>query len=330
MLSRVIPSKLRPGDTVQVVAPSSLFMLPADMELTIRRRIQDELGLHLTFSVGSSLVPDALGSTSIQARVDDLHRAFSDPQIQGIFTFIGGYNSNELLPYLDWELFRRFPKVLCGYSDITALSHAMWARSGLVTYSGPHYSTFAQELEFDYVLNGFRQCVMQDEPFEVLQPDTWSDDAWYEDQSRRDLLPHAGWHIHREGSATGTIIGGNLCTLNLLQGTPYLPSLEGTILFLEDDAESQPHTFNRDLESLTQLPQFSGVLGLVIGRFQKVTGMTVDLLHEIVSRKAALANIPVISNVDFGHTDPKFTFPIGGTVRLEAERGRARLWIVEH
>ncbi len=121
MQSRVIPAKLRPGDKIQVVAPSSLFPLTAEMESTIRHRVQDELGLNLTFSEGSSLVPDSLGSTSIKARVADLHQAFSDPTIQGVFTFIGGYNSNELLPYLDWDLFQRFPKVLCGYSDITAL-----------------------------------------------------------------------------------------------------------------------------------------------------------------------------------------------------------------
>lgn len=329
MQSRMISPKLRPGDTVCVVAPASLFELTPDKPAIIAERIEGELGLRLTFSEGCSLSRDVLGSTPIEARVADLHRAFLDPDVAGLLTFIGGYNSNELLPYLNWELFRRHPKVLCGFSDITALGNAMWARSGLVNYSGPHYSTFGQKRHFDYILQGFRRCVMQEGGFEVIPPDHWSDDAWYEDQDNRELMPHPGWRIHRTGVAEGPIVGGNLCTLNLLQGTPYMPTLDGAIVFVEDDFESHPRTFNRDLETLTQLPEFAGVRALVIGRFQKASAMTSELLEEIIGRKAALRGIPVVSGLDFGHTDPKFTFPIGGTARLEAG-GRVRLWLLEH
>jgi muramoyltetrapeptide carboxypeptidase len=330
MLPIIYPSKFQPGDTIRVIAPASLFQLSPEKLESISHRLEGELGFKLSLSRGCSLQPDLLGSTPVEARVNDLHDAFADTTVAGILTFIGGFNSNELLPYLDWDLIRQNPKVLCGFSDITALSNAIFARTGLVTYSGPHYSTFGQLRHFDYILDHFRRCLMQNEPIDLLPPSHWSDDEWYNDQEKRDLLPHPGWRTHNAGAADGHIIGGNLCTLNLLQGTPYMPPLEGAILFLEDDYESHTRTFNRDLESLTQLPAFEGVRGLLIGRFQKATGMTNDILDEIVRRKSKLRNIPVVSGLDFGHTDPKFTFPIGGQAKLEADHGHASLTLTHH
>jgi muramoyltetrapeptide carboxypeptidase len=157
----------------------------------------------------------------------------------------------------------------------------------------------------------------------------WSDDAWYQDQDHRTLVPNDGYVVLNEGRAEGTILGGNLCTFNLLQGTEYAPELADSILFVEDDAESHPATFDRDLQSLLHQPGFERVRGMLIGRFQKASGMTPELLRTIVQSKRELRSIPVIAGVDFGHTDPKITFPIGGTGRLIAD-DRPGLEIVEH
>jgi muramoyltetrapeptide carboxypeptidase len=94
----------------------------------------------------------------------------------------------------------------------------------------------------------------------------WTDDAWFLDRDDRHPQPNAGWWPLRPGRAKGRIVGGNLCTLNLLQGTPWMPSLEDALLVIEDDFESQPHAFVRNLTSLLQLPDAAGVRGLVIGR----------------------------------------------------------------
>ena len=221
------------------------------------------------------------------------------------------------------------PKVLCGFSDITALSNALYARTGLVGYSGPHYSSFGMKQHFGYTQAGFAACLMNDEPIELAPSPAWSDDAWYADQQDRHLEPSTGWWVLQEGEAAGIIVGGNLCTLNLLQGTPFMPSLDGTVIFIEDDDQSKPWDFDRDLVSLLQQPAFGGVAGVVIGRFQKSTGMTRDLLAQIVVSKPELAGLPVIANVDFGHTSPAFTFPIGGTVELHAGQ-TPRLTITSH
>ena len=133
-----------------------------------------------------------------------------------------------------------------------------------------------------------------------------------------------------EGQAEGNLLGGNLCTLNLLQGTEYMPSLIDSILLLEDDYESKPSTFDRDLQSLIHQPGFNKVKGLLIGRFQRKSEMEQEQLIKIIRTKRELAGIPVIANADFGHTTPQFTFPIGGKGRLEAMNGKVSFTILEH
>lgn len=130
-------------------------------------------------------------------------------------------------------------------------------------------------------------------------------------------------------TASGRIVGGNLCTLNLLQGTANMPSLAGALLFLEDDFESHPATFARDLASLLQMPGAEGIRGLAIGRFQQASRMSRDLLALIVAKQPALAGLPVLANADFGHTSPMLTFPIGGEAEVSVG-GSSALRITRH
>jgi muramoyltetrapeptide carboxypeptidase LdcA involved in peptidoglycan recycling len=195
----------------------------------------------------------------------------------------------------------------------------MLARADLVTYSGPHWSTFGIEEHFAPTLQGFVDCLFGEDPFLVHPSREWSDDPWYLDQTDRHLQPNEGWWVLTGGTATGEVVGGNLCTLNLLQGTPFMPALAGTVLFLEDDFESGAATFRRDLVSLLQQPGADEVAGVVLGRFQRESGVHRGLLTHMVSSHPQLSRVPVIANVDFGHTDPMITFPIGGTVEISAE-----------
>jgi len=326
---RSLPRKLQPGDTIRVVTPArSLALIDGATRDIADRRLQ-EMGLRVTFG-GHVEESDAFASSSIHARIEDLHEAFADPQVAAILTVIGGYNSNQLLRDIDWELIRAHPKILCGFSDITALGNAIWAKTGMMTYSGPHYSTFGQKLHAEYTVDYFARCLMSDAPFVVQPSAQWSDDAWYRDQDNRVLVPNSGYLVINEGVADGVIVGGNLCTLNLLQGTEFMPNLTDSILFVEDDLESLPHTFDRDLQSLIHQPGFERVRGLAIGRFQKASRMTPDLLRAIIATKRELQGLPIIADVDFGHTDPKITFPIGGTARLTAEYGQPTIEILTH
>ena len=325
----MIPDKLEPGDEVRVVSPSSgLGFIPEEQRAVAAGRLGG-LGLRVTYG-GAGEVPDRFESSPVGKRVAELHGAVADDGVRGMLTIIGGYNANQLLAHLDYDLIAENPKVLCGFSDITALATAIHAKTGLVTYSGPHFSTFSMGRGLRYTLDHFERCLMRDGPYEVEPADHWSDDPWYLDQENRDLVPNPGYEVLNEGEARGTLLGGNLGTLALLFGTPYMPDLEGTILLLEDDEEIEPHHFDRTLQSLIHQPGFDGVRGVVLGRFQRASNMDRETLAEIVHTKPELDGIPVVANASFGHTTPAFTFPIGGTGALRAHAGNIELRIETH
>lgn len=291
------------------------MVLEHDHSALIERRLGGDLGF--TVSYGAHVDErDRYDSSSVESRLADLHAAFADPAVDGVLTVIGGFSSNELLPLIDYDLIAENPKVLCGYSDITALQNALLARSGLVTYSGPHWSTFGMRNLFDDTLTWFAAAVMDSTPIELRASEWFTDDLWFLDQDDRTRYPTGGWWELRPGTAEGRIVGGNLCTMNLLQGTGFMPSLDGALLFVEDDERTNAVEFRRDLFSLLQLPDAAGITGVVIGRFQRASNITEEDLADLVATLPVLRGKPVLANADFGHTNPQITFPIGGSARL--------------
>jgi muramoyltetrapeptide carboxypeptidase len=203
----MIAARLRPGDEARVVSPAiSLGFIPEEQRTMAEQRFQG-LGLHCSYSRNAE-VRDRFDSSPVEARVSDLHEAFADPVVKGIFTTLGGYNSNQLLGYLDYDLIRANPKIFCGFSDITALATAIHSRTGLVTYTGPHFTTFGMKRGNEYTTEYFERCLMHEEPFEVLPPDHWRDDPWYQDQENRDFVPNPGYEIIQEGDVEGKLLGG--------------------------------------------------------------------------------------------------------------------------
>jgi muramoyltetrapeptide carboxypeptidase len=323
-----IPGKFLPGDTIAVIAPSQSGASISQEVKDIAVRRFDGMLLDVVFSKHVDEVDD-FGTSSIESRIADLHEAFADKRVRAILAMRGGWSANQLLRYIDWELIKQNPKVFCGFSNITMLLNAIYAKTGLVTYYGPGFSSFGQLKHFEYTRDYFTKCFMSTKPYEILPSKKWSDDNWKTDQENRTLIRNAGPRVIREGSAEGTIVGGCLCDFNLLQGTEYMPSLDGTILFLEDDIAAIPQVFDRELQSLILQPDFPKVRGLVLGRFQKASGMTPELLDQIITSKKELDNIPVIVDADFGHTEPRFTFPIGGTGSIEAKDGKATIRLIK-
>jgi muramoyltetrapeptide carboxypeptidase LdcA involved in peptidoglycan recycling len=328
-LTPIYPAKLHRGDTVRVVAPSQsrALVLEHDHSKLIEARF-GELGLGVTFGEHVD-ERDDFDSAPIGSRVADIHAAFADRSVHGILTAIGGFNSNELLPHLDWHLIAQNPKVFCGYSDITALQNAILAHTGLVTYSGPHWSTFGMRDHLETTLDWFRKACLEEDPFDLHPSPIWTDDPWFRDQDGRILRTSERWWSIRGGRASGRLVGGNLCTLNLLQGTPHMPSLDGAVLAVEDDELSDPAIFARDLTSLLQQPGAAGIRGLLIGRFQQASGMSRDLLEQILHRQERLIGLPVMANVDFGHTSPLATLPIGGQIEF-LTGDNAHIRILQH
>ncbi len=329
-MDTVVPKKLSKNSTLQVVAPArSLAIISEDTRHYADKHFDELLSINRTFGEHTEEI-DQFDSSSIESRVSDLHAAYLNPDVDGLITVIGGYNSNQLFDSLDWDIIANNPKILCGFSDITALQNAIYAKTGVVTYSGPHYSNFGQKQFDPYTADYFKKCVFDDKPYEVLPSKYWTDDQWFLNQDDRNPVKNEGYWALSDGEGEGTIIGGNLCTLNLLQGTEYMPTADKVFLFVEDDADTYAELFDRDLESLIQSFTPGSIQAVVIGRFQKQSEMTREKLIEVIKNKKRLAGIPIIANADFGHTDPKITFPLGGTAKLTVKGKSVSLSIILH
>ncbi|MEC8461331.1 MAG: S66 peptidase family protein [Pseudomonadota bacterium] len=328
-----IPVKCKPGDTLRVIAPSkSLSNLSQDTIDMATERLSS-LGLKVSFSQ-YAYEHQFLGCASIKQRVDDCHQAFLDPNVSIILTAMGGYQVNQLLEHLDYDLIAQHPKILCGFSDITALQNAIYAQTGLVVYSGMHFSSFASDLGIDYSVACFKQAVMHNQPFK-LKPSRMVHDE--NDPTLSQIKPHqlhthlynhydttspSDYWVIQAGHTSGIIVGGNLGTSLLLHGTDYCPDYTDKIVMIEavssTEGKSDVYRFERNLQALIHQPSFKQARALMIGRFEPKFGMTRELLTHICMQKPALASMPVIANMDFGHTMPMATIPIGGYGHIQA------------
>ena len=328
----MIPQKLKAGDEVRIITPSNgMNILGKDTIEIATQRLQD-LGLKVTFGKYVYETTGDYAMASVEHRVEDIESAFKDKNVKAILTAIGGLNTNQVLSYINYDIIKNNPKILCGYSDVTSLLDTIYAKTGLVTYYGPHFSTFGEKKGFEYTLEYFKKMFFEDEPIDIKPSKQWSCDAWYIDQENRNFIPNEGILLINEGNAEGTIVGGNLGSINLLQGTEFMPNLKNSILFLEYVAEGEDKSssylmIDRLLQSIIHLPDFKYVKGLVLGRSIKEVEMTSDKWIKLIKSKKELENIPVIANYDFGHTTPMITFPIGGKAKIQAINGNVSLKI---
>jgi muramoyltetrapeptide carboxypeptidase LdcA involved in peptidoglycan recycling len=296
----LLPKPIPANGHLRIIAPSCSGKTIATAQLQESERILEKAGFILSY--GKNVFElNKLKSSSRDSRLQDLHEAFSDTGVDAILAVRGGYNANDLLDYIDWSIIRKNPKLFCGYSDNTVLQNAILKKTGLVTYSGPNFATFGTKKDQAYTLDNFTQAIYARKVFAI-----------------RNLDPV---EVINKGRAVGRIIGGNLCSFNLLQGTGYRPSLRDSILFLEDDHVSAIDLweFHRNLQSLIHLPDFDKVQALVIGKFQSKSKLPPKAIKAIIQSKKELAKIPIIANLNFGHTFPMFTFPVGAWATIDTK-----------
>ena len=320
------PPALQIGDTIGIVAPAEPASLIEWGHLRLAEKKLNSLGLQVLYGT-YAFQGRKLGIENIKERVRDIHQMFSSRKIRGVMAVIGGYSSNELLPHLDYRLIRNHPKAFIGFSDITALQNAMLVKAGLVTFSGPCFANFAQtQPPFDFEERWFKRGVMGEGTVSLVPSRMWADDEWWRHPRRsRALVKNAGWVIVRSGHNRGVIVGGNLSTFVLLFGTPYAPSLANKILFIEEDSEMNAKMIERMLVQLSQQNDFHRIRGLVVGRFGRKSGLSPESVKRLLRACTNNLNVPVIAHVDFGHTNPMITFPIGGACEIDTRHAALRL-----
>lgn len=309
----MIAPKLKIGDEIRVIAPSRSLSAVREDKYNKALSFLEKQGFNVTFSKHSR-ERDEWSSSSISSRIEDIHDAFLNENVKMVITAIGGFNANQILEHIDYELIKQHPKILCGYSDITALLHAVYAKTGLVIYHGAHFSTFGFDMEAEYTQKAFFDCIMNDDNLVIHPSETAKE-----------------YTVIQKGACEGTIIGGNLCTLNLLQGTEFMPTADNIVLFIEDDnimGDYFPYEFDRNFQSLLQAYGTKNIKGIVFGRFDNSCKMDSQTVKRIISEKVP-KDIPVIFGVDFGHIFPMITFPIGGKVRMNTEE-KVKIEITQH
>ena len=307
--------RLKKGDHIRVVSPSSSIERIGGVEANVAAKEKLEaLGFRLSFSE-HYFENDIFDSAPIASRVADLEAAFANETVDAILTTIGGFNCNELLPYLDFDLIAQNPKIFCGYSDTTALLNAIYAKTGMQTYMGPAYSSFKMEQGQQYQTTSWLNAVTQD-TYQLTPSLEWSSDAWYLPDAPRTFYP-TEWKVYNPGQASGIAIGGNISTLNLLTGTEFAPRPDKYVLFLEEAEDDDYLIIARHLTALLQT--YPNPQAVVFGRFPKETKLTEEILLTILDKHPILKQIPVLYDLDFAHTQPLFTITIGGQVEIDTK-----------
>ena len=250
---------------------------------------------------------------------------------------IGGYNSNSLLPYIDYEALRKDPKIIIGYSDVTALLLAIYAQTGLITFYGP--ALVASFGEFPPLVEETFQsfldilCSTYDS-YQYKMPELWTDVLleWETQDATKPRYPNE-WHFLGNGQVSGRIIGGNLNTISGIWGSQYMPEIyPGDILFIEDSLKGI-ETVERSFAHLLACGVFDKVGALILGKHElfndKGTGRTpLDVLIEVLNGK----NIPILYGFDSCHTHPMLVTPIGVEVSINFDSEIIKLesqWVQE-
>jgi muramoyltetrapeptide carboxypeptidase len=308
---RLLPVPLAPGDTVALVSPSS----PVDdtFNLQLAREVMEALGFRVR---AGTHYADRRGhlAGSDAGRADDINAAFADREVKAVICVRGGSGAARLLPLIDYDVIRRNPKVLLGYSDITALHCAIQAKTGLVTFHGPNGSGSWNSFNADQ----FRQLFFERALVQYRNVDDPGDELV---QRRNRTVTIAG------GKASGELVGGNLAVLTALAGSPYLPDFSGKILFLEDVSEA-PYRVDRMLSTLKLMGALDGIAGFIFGECtdcEPGAGYGSLTLEQILDDYIKPLGIPAYRGAMIGHIRQQFIVPVGGRVEMDADEGSFRL-----
>ena len=308
---QLLAAGLRKGDTVGLVSPSSA--VNERLALQLAQEAMEALGFRVRTGAHYGGRYGHLAGTDAE-RAGDLNAMFGDKAVRAIVCVRGGSGAARLLPLLDYALIRRNPKVLLGYSDITALHCAIHAKTGLVTFHGPVGTGSWNRFNVDQ----FERLFFQRELMQYQN----SRDAGDELVPRRNRT-----RTLRGGKAQGELVGGNLTVLTALAGTPYLPDFSGRILFLEDVGEA-PYRIDRMFSTLKLMGALDKVAGIIFGDCSDCNpgdGYGSLTLDQIFDDYILPLKIPAYRGAMIGHIREQFIVPVGGKVEMDADAGSFRL-----
>ena len=306
------PSRLKKGDTIALVTPGS-YITEQEKEKSINN-IQS-LGFNVVYSDGL-MKKNGYFSATDEERAADLNEMFERKDVQAIMCARGGYGCARILPFLDYDLIEDNPKVLIGFSDVTALQYAIYKNCGLITFHGPvSISTFSS-----FSVKNFENVLVNPTfELELVNSTTGNNSNPY------------GMTVISDGIAKGELVGGNLSICVSLIGTEYDIDYSDKMVFLEEFLE-EPYRVDRMLTQMLQAGKFDDAAGIALGVFKMCEPNKSNpafngsfSLMEVLKDRLGNLGIPVIYGLSFGHISDKFTLPFGGKAELNTETKRLKL-----
>ena len=302
----IIPEKLKIGDTIGVIAPSSPIIGDNVEELNQAKKIIENLGFKVKYSKNIFSNTNNYSATA-KEKADDINEMFADKDIDIIWCAKGGENSNSVFDYLDFEMIKQNPKIICGYSDITSLTNIISEKTGLVTFSGTNFKTIATD-ETDYSLK------------EVLKR--------FLDGSLEFGRNECGYKTIKEGFAEGKLIGGNLSLTRAMVAGKYNIEFSDKILFLEElGFETGPALASNYLYYMKQDGVFDKIRGIWLGNYTHESGITLEKI--LLDTLGNEFKGPIIKSENFGHIEQKTVIPIGTMAKIDT-REKEKIKLLEN
>ena len=315
--------KLKFGDSIGIFSPSSPITYSCPKRFERAKKYLQDKGFNI---IEGNLTGkhDFYRSGSIEERAEELNELIRNPDIKCIMSTIGGMNSNSILPYIDYEAFKRYPKALVGYSDVTAILLAIYSQTGINTYYGPAVVASFGELPpfVDYTYKYFKDILVDDKklPYSFEMPEYWTDEYInWNNQDREKKKRKNTWITVYDGITQGRVIGGNLNTIGGIWGSKYMPEIKnGDILFIEDSLKDIA-TIERSFSFLKINGVFDKISGIILGKHELFDDLeTGRKPYEVLLEVLGDIKIPFIAEFDCCHTHPMFTLPIGCEIELNA------------
>lgn len=295
----IIPNKLKIGDTIGVVAPSNPIVGDNIEELEKARHIVEKSGFKVKYSKHIYAHTNGYSSTP-QEKAEDINEMFQDDEVKMIWCAKGGENSNTTFEFLNYEIIKQNPKIICGYSDSNSLTNIITQKTGLVTFNGTNFKTIATD-ETDYSYQEALKRFMK-ESLEI-------------GKKEEEYL------IIQEGQAQGELIGGNLSIIKGMIAGKYKLNFENKILFLEEfGLETSPALANNYLYYMKQNDIFDKIKGMWIGSYQHESNVSLEqIVIDVIGKQY---NFPIIQSNNFGHIETKTVIPIGCKAKIDTRQNR--------
>lgn len=299
----IIPEKLKIGDTIGVVAPSNPIINENVEEIQKAKEIVEKLGFKVKFSKNLFSNTNRYSATA-KEKAEDINNMFRNKEVKMIWCAKGGENSNSTFEYLDYEIIKQNPKIICGYSDITSMTNMITEKTGLVTFSGTNFKTIATD-ETDYSL---KEAIKR-----------------FVDGSLEFGKTEEGYITIQDGVVEGKLIGGNLSLTRAMVAGKYSIDFTDKILFLEElGFETDPALASNFLYYMKQNGVFDKIKGIWLGNYTHESGIKLEeILMDVLGDEF---KGPIIKSENFGHIEKKTVIPIGVKARIDtSERIKIKL-----